>query len=373
MAELLGNGVSRGADKAFTVTEMRRAAVGGRSALLPTGVSFTWTKETKSAPRGGTWAFSVKQRTAREDYPGSEEPVEQVLGWNYEPFTLSGIWDDRYGGRGFALKSWQDFELLIKRGNPVRLEFQGVSVTGVITGCEFGYRRRDTISYQFQFSPHFRVPKETVRAVAGGFQKPTLDPKTVAKLARAQLEALQAAQALARAKNLSVVQSILSTDIFREINGDLDSIADQIDRVDNVINEQITKADNAANAFLRAVQIFSSVKTLASTALTRIQHLQSTVQLGVQTGVTTLDFEVWHRSLGFQLRLMVVGADDAQKQLLPRAHPSVKKLHRARENESLYAISTHYYGTPHRWREILQRNGLTKIVLDGGELLVIPA
>jgi hypothetical protein len=371
MPELLTGGITRGAEKAFTVTELRRAAVGAASALLPTGVRFVWTRETFSVPRGA-WQFQVKQRTVREDYPGSEEPVEQVLGWNYEAFTLNGCWDDRYGGAGFALKTWQDFELLVKRGNPVRLEFQNVSITGLITNVNFSYKRRDYIEYSFGFSPHFRTPKETIKVLSGGAFRPTLDPKTVAKLARAQLEALMAAQALARAANLSRVQSILSSDIFREITADLDAIAAQIAKVDNIVNEQITSAQNAANAFLRAVQIFSSIKSMAASTLTRIQHLQSTVQLGVQTAVTTLDFEVWHRSLGARLRDLIVGSDNAQKQLRPRAHPSVKRLHRAKKGESLYAISQNYYGTPHRWREILQRNGLTKVILDGGELLVIP-
>lgn len=370
MPELLTNGVIRGASKAFTITELKRVSVGATAALLPTGVQFVWTRETFSAPKGA-WQFQVKQRTIREDYPGAEEPVEQILGWNYEPFTLQGCWDDKYGGPGFALGTWQDFELLVKRGNPIRLEFQSVSITGIITGANFSYKRRDYIEYSFTFSPHFRTPKETVKAHPG-LLRPTLDPKTVAKLARAQLEALLAAQALARAQNLSRVQSILSSDIFRNITEDLDKIASEIDKVDNIVNEQITSAQNAANAFLRAVQIFASIKSMAATTLTRIQHMQSTVQLGVQTAVTTLDFEVWHRSLGARLRDLIVGSDDAQKQLRPRAQPSIKRLHRAKEHESLYAISAHYYGTPHRWREILQRNGLTKVVLAGGELLVIP-
>lgn len=371
MAEMLTGGITRGAEKAFTVTELKRVAVLGNAALLPTGVQFVWTKETHSVPKG-SWNFGVKQRTIREDYPGAEEPVEQVLGWNYEPFSLSGCWDDRYGGAGFALKTWQDFELLVKRGQPVRLEFQNVSITGLITGVTFNWKRRDYIEYQFSFSPHFRTPKESVRPVAGSINRPTLDPKTAAKLARAKLEALQAAQDLARFSNLSRVQSILSTDIFREINADLDAIAGKIASVENIVNDQLSVLDNAANAFQRAVQILGSVKTVAANALTRIQHMQSTVQLGFETAGPLLDFEVWHRGLGARLRELVVGTDDAQKQLKPRAESGIKKLHRARAGQSLYTVSQHYYGTPHRWREIMQRNGLTKVILDGGELLVIP-
>lgn len=373
MPELLTTGVTRGADKAFTITELRRVGSGaGTSGLVPTGVKFVWTASTHSIPTPA-WSFGVEQRTARDDYPGAEEPVEQVLGWNYAPFTLSGVWDDRYGGEDFALSTWQEFELLIKRGNPVRLDFEQVSITGLIKGCEFTYKRRDLIGYKFTFSPHQRIEKETVLAEPAGGFRATMDPRTVAKLARAKLEALQAAQALATAANLSVVQGALAdADMFRDLTADLDSISAAIGSVENIVNEQIFKFESAANAFLRATQILASVKTTCATALTRIRAVGATTALGVQTATALLDFDTWNRGLGAQLREMIVTADDSQKQLNARSQPAVRNLHRARANESLYTISNHYYGTPHRWREISERNGLTALVLDGGELLVIP-
>lgn len=372
MPELLTGGIKQGAERAFTITELRRVASGsGKSGLIATGVKFVWTAATHSIPRG-SWNFGIEHRTNREDYAGGEEPIEQMLGWNYTPFTLTGCWDDRYGGSGYAESTRTDFENLIKRGNPVRLEFENLSITGVIKNCEFGYKRRDLIEYKFQFSPHNRTENETVRPDPALSGRATMDPRTVAKLARQKLEAVQAAQAMATAANLSQVQSVLSIDVFSELNSDLDEISGQMAAVDNIVNDQIFKAESAANAFLRATQIFASVKTSAASAITRIQSISSAASLGVQTAVTTLDFESWHRGLGARLRELVVGADDSQKQLKTRTQPAVKKLHRAREGESLYAISNYYYGTPHRWREIAERNGLTALLLDGGELLVIP-
>jgi hypothetical protein len=43
-----------------------------------------------------------------------------------------------------------------------------------------------------------------------------------------------------------------------------------------------------------------------------------------------------------------------------------------RQGESLYAISRKFYGTPHAWRLIYDRNHLTSVTLTGDEILIIP-
>jgi nucleoid-associated protein YgaU len=69
---------------------------------------------------------------------------------------------------------------------------------------------------------------------------------------------------------------------------------------------------------------------------------------------------------------MVVTVERARQDLAFRARPKPKRLHRVRQGESLYSISTLYYGTPHQWRELAKVNHLNSIILAGGELLEIP-
>lgn len=371
MAELLTQGITRGADRALTITELKRTGGSGAAGLIPTGVQFVWTRDTFSVPKGA-WNFGVTQRTSRDDYPGGESPVEQVLGWHYTAFTLNGCWSDKHGGPSFAVDTWKAFELLTKRGNLVRLEFEEVQIVGLITNANFSYKRRDYIEYTFTFSPHFRVKNETVRPPIGQGPRATLDPKTVAKLARASLDALKAEQAKATAANLSQVQQLLNDDVFSEINGHLDTVSENMLKVENIVNDQIFKVEDAANAFLRATQILASVKTTAATMITRLSGASSTASLGAETAVAALDYDSWSRGVCARARELVVQADESQRQYSARATPGIRKLHRARAGESLYAISNQYYGTPHRMRQLLEANGLTKIVLDGGELLVIP-
>jgi hypothetical protein len=109
--------------KEFTITEVQQQANGKFTELA---TKFTWSRETQTSPRN-VWEYKIKLRTVREDYPGVNVPTEQVLGWNFEPFDLEGIWDDRYAGEGFAEKTRVSMEQLIQRGNPVRVEFESVS------------------------------------------------------------------------------------------------------------------------------------------------------------------------------------------------------------------------------------------------------
>jgi hypothetical protein len=130
------------ADKVFTITEMKRvSSSGGASAFTPSGVSFEWTADEHNIP-ANSWAMPIAMRTSRTDLPGAEEPVEQILGWNFEPFTCTGVWDDRYMGAGAAFDTFKEFELLVKRGNLVRFEFERVTMHGIITGFTPDYKRR---------------------------------------------------------------------------------------------------------------------------------------------------------------------------------------------------------------------------------------
>ncbi len=88
--------------------------------------------------------------------------------------------------------------------------------------------------------------------------------------------------------------------------------------------------------------------------------------------VENLKFETWSRSISNHALLLAGVADDAATQMALRSQPKPKRLHRVRQGESLYQISTLYYGTPFHWRDILQANNLSSIVLFGGELLIIP-
>lgn len=357
----------KGSARVFEITELIQVG----EALTPTGEQFKFSTENFAMPRG-PWTYGIKLRTVRHDLPGSEEPVEQVLGWNYTPFSIQGVWDDRHGGPDFAMNTRRAFEKLVQRGRPVRLQTEEIAIMGLITDLNITRMRKDLIGYQFTFSPHARHEKETVRLDANPLLKVTSDPRTSVKKARKALEDLQAEQARARAANLSAVQQKLSTGIFGDINSEIDEMAVIITSAENTVENEILKAEEAANALNRGAQTMASVKTSVSSLLSQTQSIASTTHLASETIVDILNFETWHRGLSASARRLAVACGLAENDFKLRAQPKPRRLHRVRVGETLYTISTRYYGTPHQWRAILKHNRLSSIILEGGELLEIP-
>jgi hypothetical protein len=359
-------GSINGSSRVFVITEMRRVG----ASLQPAGEEFRFSAENFSAPRG-PWNYSLRLRTVRHDLPGSEEPVEQVLGWNYLPFQISGVWDDRYVGANFAEDTRRRFEDMVKRGRSVRITMEEITVFGLITDLNITRQRKDRIGYQFTLSPHNRHEGETVRVK---LQAPrvTTDPRTSVKKARQSLEALQAAQALARAENASRVQQTLSTDIFRELDRDISEVAEALTSAENTVANEILKAQDAANALNRGAQTMESVKSMVSSLLNRTRSVTATTSMAVESIVETLQFETWLRGVGESARRLMITAHLSKQDFETRARPNPARLHRVRPGETLYTISNLYYGTPHNWRAILNHNHLSSIVLEGGELLSIP-
>lgn len=358
----------KGSERLLTISELQRVG----TSLQPTGIEFKFARENFTAPRGGQ-LFGLDLRTVRTDLPGSEDPIEQVLGWNYTPFTVKGVWDDRHAGTGYAEKTRKDFELLVKRGNPVRYQFEQLSIIGLITKFEFLYVRQDYQTYSFTISPHKRYENETVRVDSNKFRKVFTDPKNSVKIAREALELMKADQALASLKAGARVQQLLKSGVFSDINASLDTIETYISSTEKLVEtEMLGPIENATKALARGAAIMASTKTALATLLHKQASLASSVHMSISSVAETFRFEGWHRTLAGSARAMVVSSEQTRRDFIYRAKPKPKRLHRVKQGESLYQISTRYYGTPHHWRDILFANHLTSIVLQGGELLEIP-
>ncbi len=358
----------RGATRMLTITEKKRV---GKS-LQPTDTQFKFSVENFSAPRGPQ-QFGIQLRTSRQDLPGDEEPVEQVLGWNYTPFTVNGVWDDRYAGPGYAEKTRRDFEAMVKRGNMITYQFEQISITGLIINFTTNYQRQDRQTYSFTFSPHFRFEGETVRVDPNPRRKVVTDPKTAVAKARQGLELLKADQELARIKSRSKVQSLLKSDIFTQISDGIKEIEAHVRSAEETVNKRILKpGENVVNALNSGAQAMASVKTSASRILSSTRQISAGAQMATDSLVNQLQFENWHRKVSASARGQIFIAEQSRNDFVYRAQPKPKRLHRVRQGESLYQISSLYYGTPHHWRDLLIVNHLGTILLEGGELLVIP-
>lgn len=362
----------RGNERMLTITELARVDTPAGIDFVPSGVEFKFSRDNFSGPRGPQ-AFGIQLRTSRQDLPGSEEPVEQVLGWNYTPFTVTGVWDDRYAGKGYAEQTRRAFEDMVKRGNLIKYQFEQLSIRGLITAFNVNWKRADMIGYSFTISPHYRYKGESIKVDPNSTNRVTIDPRTSVAKARQALELLKADQDLASIRANARVQQLLKSSAFSDINSALDTVESGISRAEQTVQNEILKpGQDAANALNRGAQAMNSVKTAISTLLSTSRSIIASADMSTSSLVENLKFESWSRTLSGDASQMALVSDKAQSDLALRAQPKPKRLHRVRQGESLYQISTMYYGTPFHWRDILQANNLSSIVLTGGELLVIP-
>lgn len=377
------------------ITQLNKVASGGGSfAYVPTGVEFVWTVANKAIPHN-TWAMPLKQRTSRSDMPGSEEPVEQVLGWNYEPFTLQGLWDDRWLGEQGAYTQMIEFEEMVQEGKMVRVSFNpdnglggAISMYGLITDYTPTYRRPDWINYSFTVSPHFRKVNQSTRVIP---QTPPLDPKVAVLQALEHAENLADLQAAAglstdmSAKLLDLAPNTPRPDLplappFQfadaigfnigiELGASFSIIADALGTVNARVLDPLTQG---STALLRMSARFASLKSSLQNMTTQLASASATTKLAFETGIGVLEYECWMRGISATARLAWYDAHVFQKDLARRTDAKAKALYRPYKGESLYGISQRFYNTPHEWRRIMERNGITTLTMAGTELLIIP-
>lgn len=350
------------AERAFTVTELRRSG----ESLIETPVKFVWTAAEHSVPRN-SWEFGLELRTVREDYPGATEPVEQVLGWNFTPFTISGQWDDRYMGSGRALETYVSFEKLFKRGSLIRVEFEQISIVGLIKSVSFNYKLESLIEYQFEFSPHFRESSNqtgvnsSAAVLGGALSLPGDLVEDVKALSGGLLDVQSNAPSIQ-------LNGTLGSDALDAA----DNLAREIDAVGVQLNQRVAKATQPIDGLRRVANGFSVVKTRAQQVIETMVSARSDLNVAWDSAVGILSFDVWSTGLRAMARLALLTSHDASASIAKRADPQPAALYRPQAGENLYSVSQRFYGTPFQWRLIAERNGLTSLTLTGTELLIIP-
>lgn len=352
------------AEREFTITELRRAGDGG---FVDTPVKFVWTNENRAAPRG-SWKFGLVQRSVREDYPGVEEPVEQVLGPNYKDFTLTGVWDDRYNSPGFALDTQRKFEELVQRGTLCRFEFETISIVGLPKDADFDYRRASMIGYSFMVSPHYRKlggisTGSTVRRKVPAAFRP---PSEYRDISVSVLESIDAVQADAPTL---VTKGSLMGDLQAGINTLRTNVASLV----SVVDTRLGSLQGDFTDLKRAANALNVIKGTCAETIATLATVTSSTQLAYDNAAAILEFDVWRTSLTALSRRLALTSHNGQDELSQRAEPKAVALYRPAKGESLYSISQRFYGTPTEWQRIATTNGITTMVLQGTEVLIIPA
>jgi hypothetical protein len=137
-------------------------------------------------------------------------------------------------------------------------------------------------------------------------------------------------------------------------------------------NRELTPSESPVDGFTRLASQFRNVQGKSYELLLQLGAVRSDATLAVQTAMNVLDFEDWSRSMRYAARIAMGRAAAGDRACSSRAQPDAMRLYRPQQGESLYAISRKFYGTPHAWRLIYDRNALSSVTLTGDEILIIP-
>jgi len=347
----------------FTIQEYTTA--GGAFGENPDGERFQWVAAGTSTNGGARaipkrpWSLPGKQRIVRTDYPGAKRASAQVLGPKHEPSTLEGRWDDRYNFAGYAVFEKDRFLKMCERGNPVRVSFQQEVYDCIISDWFFEYHRDDYIKYSFTIDNYGRPDSV-----------PRRDPEIVLSAPKAFDDANVIAQSMVSLQGQtpsSAMKGTLKRDLdtaLSDMSLNMNKLADVLDTRSGVLKP--------IGEFKRTATMFRLVQGDATAIVAKLAAARSDLDLGIKTAMNVLDFEAWSRGMRYQARLLLGTAGIGARGMEERGAPPAIGFYRPRKGESLYAISRRFYGTPHSWRLIADRNGLSTLRLDGTERLIIP-
>lgn len=357
----------------FIITELSSGSDPARAA--DEGERFEWTSDTTAvrpfdgAKGGGAracpikpWSIGGEQRSVRTDYPGARSPSEQVLGPSRKPFTLRGHWDDRYNGSGYALAEMTRFEDVCKRGNLVRFQYGPIVLEGLLKEWNFDVQRLWDIDYEFTVSVHQKPDEE---AKERSPETPS-DPRTLLDDFDFAVQAMLDADGTAPR---SMVAGTLANDVTTQ----LVEATTARQRVSQTIdNRDLESPEQPIDAFTSIATQFRAGRAAAFNMLLLLSPVRADLNMGSLTAMGVLDFEDWTRSLRWAARIAMSKGRAGDLAATERAEPNAVRLYRPHKGEHLYAIARKFYGTPHAWRLIYERNSMQAFEMLGTETLIIP-
>jgi len=327
------------------------------------------TEEQQSMPEG-EWEMPAQHRYGREDYPGaSYDPVIQRLGANFEPQTITGLFDDKYMGPGAAKRTVEKLYRILDRGNDLKIEHEDESFVMFMANFKPAKILASRWRYTVLFEP---VRRRTGTGPSSGVAARAFNASALRTPGDFRDRASSFVLGM-RSTHDSMRSYQLSAGIFATLDAPLVAVETAMDKVDATISIHGTVTVAApGTTLLQMSSAFGGLKAAARDLWTASMALGSDSSLAWQDAAGLLAFEEWNRGIAASARLTFLASLEAEAELRRRAQPDAVRLHPTYSGEHLYDISRLHYGTPARWRAIQDRNNLASLVMDGTEVLVIP-
>lgn len=346
------------------IEELRSPGIG----LVNDAARFAFTIEEHASHRGPL-ELPIKLRTTRIDYPGNDVPTEQVMGWNYEPITFQGSWEDRHMGAGVALDTMRAFRGLVKRGSLVRVSLEQVTFKGVITDFRPSYEYEAKIGWEFTFSPH---ADEGIDGAFARVKSRRRLPKTALRTPDDYNRRLAGPLDLAYSYHQRGPKVQINSSLWLDIGTSLDAAISISAAINVTVRDRVPSRTDTADVNRRLAAQFASAHAAAADTVELLYDLSTDDHLSWSSATGELEYEIWVRGVQQNARQAMLRAYEAKLEMARRADPSIIAIYQPGTGESLYAIALRFYGDPAMWRIIQERNNLEYINLLGTETLEIP-
>lgn len=345
-------------NRRFTVTALRRTGQG----LVPTQTSFSWDVKTRTAPQDDI-VLKLMLKTVREEMPGANQPVEQVLSASWQPFELHGEWNDKFAGSGFAKATMVSFAQFVQVGPLVRLQYGPLALVGILRELEETYVRDDCVRWHVEFSPHINEQVGLVKDIAS-IAPPVAKPM-VEHAAICQQGAADIADATATATAVPI-----SDHGFEDA---LDKVSTLVAATATVVSSAALGLETDAQRKLLAIAgQFRAVGAAASDVAFALQDFSAFRQAATANPLDALAFDEFVHGVSASARQVQLNSLLAERDMKARADAAPLAVYRPKRGEDPYSISRRFYGSANYWRGIWTYNHLASMVLDGTEELVIP-
>lgn len=354
------------------ITELARA---GDGSLEDTPVVFRWTSAEHASPIGDV-SMHLMVKTNRREIPGSNRVVEHAMAATWQPFTLDGEWDDKWGNRRFpsnttltrtgtyALEMFREFAKLVTRMSIVRVELDALSFVGIITDLKVQFRTQTYIRWSATLSPHvneiINVDK-TRKIVQQSLPKWVQDATKNRDDIKLSFDGI---------KGLDLPPIAFKTTQLDRFSIVLLEINDAIDRMQGIVEDGF-HTDTESKLLLMA-STFRRMRSATKSGFTFLKNSRPDDNIGFADELDRMRYKEWANGSVEQFWLLNGLCRDAELDVRRRAKQRPRAIYFPKSGESLERISLLFYGTADNWRAIYDKNNLSSLSLDGTEELVIP-
>lgn len=306
----------------------------------------------------------ITLRKTKDHYPGNDQPVIHVLGYEEDDVTIKGrLYDKKYNDRkfyGIANEIRIALEEMEKRKNLVRISLGEWRRYALIDKVHTSERTRGDIEYEITFVLFGTKAPQNYQLVDR--------LKDIPIEVHAQL-ITEAADFQRKYRQAPSEMPASIADIMNQLTG---SVASVLRVATDFVDGVISTGEDITNSIGRAIGLIRYARN------SLVVYRRRVGAISYSLGISGVNVPSRYRSSAFIANSITatLSIQEILNQLLKRFEALIKTVplsrHRVITLDSLQKLSTKFYGVPDYWKKIYDHNKLSSTNLVVGSVLEIP-